>query len=215
MKNLLLFIALFSASVCSAQQKTMNDDVYAPKDSVRYSDWKSGYIVPENAKDTIHGLLDIREKGSMWLSGGTSISVHIAGQKDKRYAAGKVSFFEYKDSAGRWQRYEPFAMTGDGSKVFVKQYAAGRCRIFVITRPDVIATALFGMIGALLAEQETVYLIQKGTSSLWAIQKTGFKKDMSEFFQKCPDMVSKIKEGTFTYDNWKTMVTYYNNNGCH
>ncbi|MBS1683489.1 MAG: hypothetical protein JSS76_01965 [Bacteroidetes bacterium] len=168
----------------------------------------------QNDGDTIRGLLNTPLSSKFWLYDPAAIRMHREGVKDKRYKADDVAFYEYQDTNGTWIRYIPYQPMGDGSKVFVRRYIDGKCKAYYLPKLNTAATVLVGTVGALLAGADTLFLIQKGTSSLWPIPRAGFRKDMMEFFQKCPEMVAMIKAETFTYETFERMVMYYNTHGC-
>ncbi len=213
--SLILFLLVCLSGLAQGRKDaTVKDDVYSDPDLPKYTGWTQGYVVMQKNGDTIRGLLNTPLSSKFWLYDPAAIRMHRAGVKDKRYKADDVAFYEYQDSSGLWIRYIPYQPMGDGSKVFVRRYIDGRCKAYYLPKLNTVATALGGTVGALLAGPDTLFLIQKGTSSLWPVPRAGFRKDMMEFFQKCPEMVAMIKAETFTYETFERMVHYYNEHGC-
>lgn len=54
------------------------------------------------------------------------------------------------------------------------------------------------------------YVLQKNDDLLWSPRSLSFKKDMSEYFKDCPDLVQKIQDQSFRKDDLEAIVHYYN-----
>jgi hypothetical protein len=224
MKRCVIIILLFVSFAATAQDYDSGNETVNPA-KLNPAIWKHGYLIFLKG-DTVSGKLRIEH--TLFYDHYQGVQFCDTGGHIVLYKPRELRGYYYTDMGMKKENVfvslENTIYTANPEvakkKYFFRLEQDGRCKIYTYygyNSDGIVAVALLGALGAVAAtlDMEEGYCIQSGGSDVWVIDKPHFKRDMSEFFNLCPFIVSKIKAKEYTYKNWRSLVEDYNSNGCH
>jgi|GEM_PF-1780968 len=187
-----------------------------PTDDTKNSDqkrWRNGYIV--NLKgDTIQGRIKVNDFLDVNYDYQRTVAFRDA-TGTTEYTPNDLQAFSYTEDKNTSVYLQSVSSPEGDGHVFLKVYYTGACKVYGLIVTEIkgdhtLPGAQDGSFRSSLIPQEKKY-IQVGGGQFYQIKRLGFKRSMQEVFASSPRILSALEAKQYTYENWQTLVTDYNN----